>query len=215
MPITELVFPAFKKDSQSVAELKQNERQILQSFSGAADLIGVFRGPLIGENGATVDPSLPYEHRMPLFLTRVTLEWANAAAFHAFYPNSDQYQAFVKKVKPFVTAPATPQLYEAGGQSTACTSSNITQMIKVKSNQTTEEAWKRLEGTIEELLTDKPHFYHANGIENDEGVFLGLIGWKSLQEYEKVGKNSSFLKRVKELNNDEEVQNIISQLTLE
>ncbi|KAK9251979.1 hypothetical protein V1507DRAFT_255678 [Lipomyces tetrasporus] len=207
MPITELVFPAFKKDSQSVAELKQNERQILQSFSGAADLIGVFRGPLIGENGATVDPSS--------LRSVLVLEWANAAAFHAFYPNSDQYQAFVKKVKPFVTAPATPQLYEAGGQSTACTSSNITQMIKVKSNQTTEEAWKRLEGTIEELLTDKPHFYHANGIENDEGVFLGLIGWKSLQEYEKVGKNSSFLKRVKELNNDEEVQNIISQLTLE
>jgi len=116
-----------------------------------------------------------------VLLTRGILDWTDSSSFHAFYPASPNYAAFGKSLKPFVAAPATPELYEAGGRSLSCTSSNFTQIIKVKSSKATEEAWKRLEESLGEFPNDKPCFYHANGIEKDEGVFLGLIGWRSWQ----------------------------------
>lgn len=76
-----------------------------------------------------------------------------------------------------------PEIYEAEGQvrATSCFAAPVTQIIKAKSGKETEEAWKRLEVAIEEQGFGKPSFYHANGIEKDEDIFLGLIGWNSLQ----------------------------------
>ena len=109
------------------------------------------------------------------------VDWDNSSSFHAFVPHSHQFATFATKIKPFVAGPAIPELYEAEERSVSCTSSNITQIIKVTSTQETKDTWKKLQGTITESTTDKPNFYRANGIEKDEGTFLGLIGWKSLQ----------------------------------
>lgn len=107
------------------------------------------------------------------------LEWTNAADFHAFYPDSEKYSAFINGVKPIIAAPAVPQLFEANVRSTQCLSSNITQIFRVQSNSGTEEAWKRIEQLLEKSVGEKLPTHHASGIEKDEAVFLGLIGWKS------------------------------------
>lgn len=109
------------------------------------------------------------------------IEWDNSSSFHAFFPNSHNFQAFVMALKPFMAAPATPELYEAEERSISCTSSNITQIIKVKSTKETAHTWKQLEGYITKSATHETSFYHADGIEKDEGTFLGLIGWKNLE----------------------------------
>lgn len=116
-----------------------------------------------------------------MLLSREILDWTDSSSFHSFYPASPNYASFGKAFKPFVAAPVTPELYEAGGPSVSCASSNFTQIIKVKSSKATEEAWQRLEASLGELPVEKPSLYHANGIEKDEGVFLGLIGWRSWQ----------------------------------
>lgn len=56
MPVTELVFPSYKQDSQSLTELKEKEHQIFQSFSGVEGLAAAFRGVVLEENGTAVDP---------------------------------------------------------------------------------------------------------------------------------------------------------------
>lgn len=81
MTITELVFPSYKLDPQSLAELRRKEHQIFQSFSGVVDLNAAFSGLVIEENCAGVDPNsmksvlvlgrLSCEYGTTLLLTRV------------------------------------------------------------------------------------------------------------------------------------------------
>ena len=190
MPVTELLFPLYKPESQSLEELKQKEQQIFQSFYGVEGLQAAFHGVVLEDNGVAVDPKtrgvlvlgkFPYSYCVNVVLIGGVLDWTNSSSFHAFYPTSPSYLSFGQTFKPFVAAPATPELYEAGGRSLSCVSSNFTQIIKVKSSKATEEAWRRLEESLGEFPIERPSFYHANGIEKDEGVFLGLIGWRSWQ----------------------------------
>lgn len=105
------------------------------------------------------------------------LEWTDISSFHAFYPKSPQFSAFVNIVKPFLTGPAAPELYEtSSAQSTS--SVPITQIIRVKQNGETEEAWQSLQELVRQSATSSPRFRHAKGIEKDGGNFLGLIGWE-------------------------------------
>ncbi|PNP38108.1 hypothetical protein TGAM01_v201371 [Trichoderma gamsii] len=197
MPLTEVVFPVFKLDPETLATLQAATPTLFSTIKGVPGLLNFLRGPLLEENGQAVDPST---HRSVL-----SLEWENAESFHGFYPSSDAFLGFINIVKPLVAAPPNPQLFQAENRSTSCLSSSLTQIIKGKAASGTEETWKK----IEQLLGEKIPTYHANGIEKDAAEFLGLIGWKSKEEYEQFGKQKEFLELVKQLNAD----NILVQLT--
>ncbi|CRG89132.1 DNA topoisomerase 2 [Talaromyces islandicus] len=180
MPVTELVFPSYKLDPQSLAGLKEKQGQMFQAFSGVPGLEKTYRGVILEEDGASVDAAS--------MRNVLVLEWDKSASFHDFFPKSVKFEEFVKTIQPFAASPAIPELYEAGTRSVACASSKITQIIKVKSNETTEQSWKQLENFVRKSSAETPSFYSANGIEKDKGSFLGLVGWKGLQEYETFGK---------------------------
>ena len=55
MPVTELVFPSYKLDKQSLSGLKENEPDIFRSFSGVEGLQIGFRGAILEEDGVSVD----------------------------------------------------------------------------------------------------------------------------------------------------------------
>jgi hypothetical protein len=191
MPITELVFVSYKTDSESVAALKEKESEIFKHFSGVKGLQAKFRGPILEDNGAIVDPKSirsvlvlgkPYETYTNIWLLiSKMIEWDDPASFHDFFPKSDNFQSFVSTIKPLVAAPATPELYEADERSIACTSSPIIQIVKAKAGDETTTAWEKLKVSYKTISGSQPNFYHANGIEKDEGSFLGLIGWNSLK----------------------------------
>ncbi|KAL4869036.1 hypothetical protein BDV12DRAFT_196657 [Aspergillus spectabilis] len=204
MPITELIFPVWKTDPRSVAGLKQSEPEIFKHFCGVEGLEARFRGAIVEANGITVKPES--------LKSLIVLEWTDASSFHNFYPKSSRFQGLVQSIKPFVDAPAVPELHEAQSRATACTSAGITQVIKTASGNETEQVWGQLEKAITVSAVDKPAFYHAVGIEKDQGSFLGLIGWKSLDEYERVGKQRHVLEHVKKLNQAGEVESLIVQL---
>lgn len=79
MPITELVFPLYKLDPQSLVGLKENEQQIFGCFAGVEGLLKLFRGPIMEDSGTTVDLKAirsvlaigksRYRHAMALLLT--------------------------------------------------------------------------------------------------------------------------------------------------
>ncbi|KAK9368565.1 hypothetical protein V1509DRAFT_73810 [Lipomyces kononenkoae] len=198
MPITELVFPSYKQDPASIAGLKEKENQIIQSFANIDGLTRFHHGEILEEDGISVKPE-----SMKRILI---LKWTDISSFHAFYPKSAQFGAFVNIVKPFMAGPATPELYE---QSTPSTLSTLMQFIRVKQNDGTEEAWKALG----EVVGHSARFQHAKGVENDSGTFLGLVAWGEWEEYERVGKSDAFLEGLKELNRNEKAGNIIVRLT--
>lgn len=55
MPVTELVFPSYKLDPQSLAGLKEKEGQIFQAFAGVPGLEKSYYGVILEEDGASVD----------------------------------------------------------------------------------------------------------------------------------------------------------------
>lgn len=57
MPVTEIVFPVFKSDPESVATLKENQSDIFQNFSGVRGLEAAFYGHILEENSTPVDPN--------------------------------------------------------------------------------------------------------------------------------------------------------------
>ncbi|OAG40153.1 hypothetical protein AYO21_05631 [Fonsecaea monophora] len=227
MPITELIFPTYKLDAESLTALKTNESHIFSHLTNVNGLQAAFNGQILEHNGSPVDPK---NVRTLLVL----------ASFDAFYPKSEKFQAFINSVKPFVAAPAVPELYEQQERSIACTSTNVTQIFKSTTSDTIEKAWEQLKSSIRDQysIADAPAFYHATGIKNDQGKFLGLIGWQNLQrdrhirrsilcfpdsagltheniqEYERVGKTSAVMARIHELSNEAggEVENLVVQL---
>ncbi|PTB46018.1 uncharacterized protein TrAFT101_004501 [Trichoderma asperellum] len=205
MPITEVVFPLFKLDPESLAALKAATPTLFASVKDVGGLLTLVRGPLLEENGQAVDPNT---HRSVL-----SLEWTDAASFHNFYPASEKFLSFVNIIKPIVVAPPVPQLFQAEDRSTQCLFSDITQIIRVQSNSGTEETWKRIEQLLETSVGEKLPSYHAGGIEKDEAFFLGLIGWKSKEQYDQFGKQKDFLDLVKQLNAQNEADNFVVQLS--
>lgn len=109
------------------------------------------------------------------------LEWDNASSFHRFYPASTPFQKFVQLIKPFLAGPAAPELFEVPARSELCASSFVTQIIKVKKAANTEDLWKEIQASVASTTTAAPVFFHASGVEGHQGVFLGMVGWKSLQ----------------------------------
>jgi hypothetical protein len=55
MPITELVFPSYKPDPESLAALSSKRNQIFSHFLGAEGLQSFVTGPILEENGTSVD----------------------------------------------------------------------------------------------------------------------------------------------------------------
>ncbi|KAL3477071.1 hypothetical protein BJX99DRAFT_257758 [Aspergillus californicus] len=179
MTITELLLPILKTDPESASSFKEQAAEIFSHFAGVPGLQYFSRGTILFDNGEPVEPS---SGRGVLIL-----EWDTASSLHEFYPHSAAFQNFVSLVKPFIAAPESPQIFEAVTSAEVTASATFTQILKVRQGGDTEKLW----GQLQEILvsngkTAAPVFAHASGIENDEGTFLGMIGWRGLEDYERA-----------------------------
>jgi hypothetical protein len=89
-------------------------------------------------------------------------------------------------VKPFLAQGAIPVPFEAVASAQATASAAVTQIIQVQQGPETEGAWARLQGALAgeantAVSISQPVFAHATGVEDQEGTFLGTIGWQSLE----------------------------------
>ncbi|KAL4781768.1 hypothetical protein BJX76DRAFT_349933 [Aspergillus varians] len=195
MALTELLFPVFKQDPVSQATLKSQGPEIFNHFRGIPGLQSIFRGSVIVDDGKPVDAS---SGRSVLVLEQQK-EWDTRASLADFYPNSPTFQSFIKLAKPLVAAPDIPELFDAAVSSRACAEAGVMQVLKVKLGSETERVW----GLLREALLRRGDaglvFSHASGIEEQEGVFLGMVGWGGLGEYERSRE-------------DEEVRGLLGEL---
>uniref|UniRef100_A0A8H7K709 ABM domain-containing protein n=1 Tax=Bionectria ochroleuca TaxID=29856 RepID=A0A8H7K709_BIOOC len=191
MVVTELLFVSYNLDPKLQEELKQKAPELFTHFLGVNGLQSLSRGKIVADNGTSVDSGSGR--------SALVLEWDNKSSFHDFFPNSPAFQAFAGTMKPFVSSPVLPELYESPDSSTSGASANITQIIKVAQGSNTEKVWGQITKTISQSQTETPHFFHGSGIEEQQGNFLGLIGWPSLKSYEESRKHATLVKLIDEL----------------
>lgn len=123
--------------------------------------------------------------RDTILMCLILAEWEQASHFQTFLA-SDDFKEFISMVKPLVTAPATPQLFEADGRSTACTSAALTQVFKLRvadmgSKTAVEESWRKVLKSDDGSELSTVALFDGWGLNNVEGEFLGMIGWDSVE----------------------------------
>lgn len=116
-------------------------------------------------------------------------------------------------MKPYVAGPDIPQLFEAVVSAVPCAETGVTQVLKVPKGPETELVWSRLQEAIGEVYEDgRAVFSCANGVEKEEGVFLGIVGWQSVEEYERSRTVKAISALLKELGSGGEVFDVVVQL---
>lgn len=82
---------------------------------------------------------------------------------------------------PLLAERPIPQLHEAEERALQCVTAPVTQIVQVKGvGVEARNAWAKLEDAIVKAGAE-PRFYQGDGIEKEEGTFLGLIGWSATE----------------------------------
>ncbi len=116
-------------------------------------------------------------------------------------------------MKPYVAGPDIPQLFEAIVSAVLCAETGVTQVLKVARGPETEVVWSRLQKAIEEVYGNgKPLFSCANGVEKEEGVFLGIVGWQRVEDYERSRTVKTISALLREFGSGGEVFDVVIQL---
>jgi hypothetical protein len=113
-------------------------------------------------------------------VANVLLEWDKVESFQAFFPHSEKFQNFIKRLAPYIAAKAIPELFSpTEGSPVPALTTPITQIVKAEASN--EGAWTTLVNTIKDSTSEPPKFYRAAGVGKDNAFSLAFIGWQSLQ----------------------------------
>jgi hypothetical protein len=199
MVISEFVFPLFKQDAESVAELGKQSEHIFGHFREFKDVKHLFLGNVIFDKGEPV----PADSGRGF----LGLGWDSIESFHAVYPNSDVFHRFIGSVKPFLAGAVAPALFETESASKPCLLQPACQVLKGPQNSKAE--WAKLRDAVAKLDVQEPEYLDGNGVDKEEGQFLGLIGWKSVEDYERASKDAGFASIVKALVGDSGIDHVV------
>jgi hypothetical protein len=205
MAISELIFPTYVQDKEALAKLSQRAPEIFKYFQGVDGLKSLYRGKIIEDNGAAVGAD---SGRSVL-----ALEWEKLSSFHAFYPSSPAFQGFVATIKPFLAGPAQPELFEEDPAWTHCLASEATQIVQGTRGEDAKSQWNELKASISKSDVQTPAFFYANGVENQQQQFLGLIGWKSQADYERSIKDDTVLSQIRKITAGKNGKNMVAKFT--
>ncbi|KAL3483547.1 hypothetical protein BJX62DRAFT_220180 [Aspergillus germanicus] len=209
MAITEILLPVLKGDPESLASLSSQAPQISSQLAGTPGLQFFAHGKILFDNG---NPVCSDSGRIVLLL-----EWDTLSSLHAFYPHSAAFQGFIGLMKQFLAQGAIPIPFEAVASAQATASAPITQIIQVRHGSETEGLWARLQGALASeanaaMAIGQPVFAHATGVEDQEGTFLGTIGWRRLEDYERGRTDETISNILGELGAGNEMLNLVVQL---
>ncbi|KAH8797747.1 hypothetical protein F5884DRAFT_151178 [Xylogone sp. PMI_703] len=219
MPITEFVFPKPKADPITRQELKNKLPEFLADcFSGTSGLLGLYLGEILDLSFIKEPSASDYSDGGVCLL----LEWDQQTSFENFFASS-KFGGFKSSFLPYVAGPSMLELFESDERSIATTSAPYTQVIRLvlpempDAKQQVESLWNSFTAVLvslqERKSRDSPDFFSGQGMKNVQGVFVGIIGWKSLKIIEEVHANldvSRFLNLFKE--NSKEFSTFIVQL---
>ena len=93
-------------------------------------------------------------------------------------------QDLITATKDHLDTPAGPELFEASNFPASGLFAGVAQIVKMKGvSSNVEPKWQQVEDAVKSSVAkdEAPHFFHGNGVEKWEGMFVGIIGWKDLE----------------------------------
>ncbi|KAL4951150.1 hypothetical protein BDW69DRAFT_186679 [Aspergillus filifer] len=201
-PITELVLPVFKDDAETISTIQTVGHEIFSLLVGIPGIQFIAHGFVIYDEGKKVEST----HRGVLLL-----EWDDLSSFHGIYPNSPKFVEFIESAKPLLSEPSAPKLHASVTSPVGAGSAGVTQIVKVKEGHDTEEVWERLSeylGGKEQALS----LSHSKGVEGEEGIFLGLIGWGSVDAYMESKSDETLVNLLEQLGGNGKELDVVAQL---
>ncbi|KAF2089214.1 hypothetical protein K490DRAFT_54840 [Saccharata proteae CBS 121410] len=185
MAITELIFPSIKPEPAIRDAFDKYFPAALQQFGSESGVTATHLGRILREDGLDIEA----ERRILL-----AFEWQGPESFDGFL-DSEQFEAFKAGVYEYLAAPAAPQLYASENRSVECLKSPITQVFKVEGDTSEEErknAWDEFVAAVDAKSGKDVKSFSAVGMRSFEGVFMGMIGWESLELLEEVCDSEAF-----------------------
>ncbi len=102
----------------------------------------------------------------------------------------DDFQAFVAKLKPHVTGPAGPQIYNTDSAPATAFASSVTEVFRipapdVEKEQVVRTAWRRL---VDAAQAEGASVKELSGtsLNLEDKLFLGILGWEGLAARDKM-----------------------------
>ncbi|KAL6689923.1 hypothetical protein J3F84DRAFT_390896 [Trichoderma pleuroticola] len=208
MAITELIFPKLKLDQALLKTFAEAlPAAAKQTFPGTPGLTSFYQGKII--EAQDVSRAIDVEHSDHVMV----LEWDKISSFNTFW-ESEGYAAFRAVMKPFILSPVSPHLYYSEiSDSGSTTAYKYTQYIKVdgreSENKSVESSWRKL---VQEIGIDTKSF-HAWGIQESDGAFMGMNGWSSLEDLKSAFERDSVKTALRELTKYGHVTAYVLELT--
>ncbi|KAF7947483.1 hypothetical protein EAE96_008570 [Botrytis aclada] len=175
MPFTELIKPSFVQSAESRDAFANTVIPAMRTFikSGPGFISGAAGHSLIENNVAVPESS---------FMPIVGVEWEDSKSFHAVV-QSEQFPLFVEKIKPHLTAPASPELYETDLSPKDIFASPIIEIFRINIHEDSERepaaktAWKAFAKALKGT-----HILSGVSVNLPERLFLGLVGWSGIEQ---------------------------------
>ncbi|TGO13625.1 hypothetical protein BTUL_0066g00140 [Botrytis tulipae] len=175
MPFTEFIRPPIvQSDGSRDAFTNTVVPAIRTLIRSAPGFILGTAGHSLFENNAAVPKSS--------FIPIVGIEWDNPDSFHGLV-QGEHFPVFIEKIKPYLTAPTSPELYETDISPKDIFASPIIEVFRINVHEDSEKetaaetAWeafaKALKGT---------HILSGVSLNLPERLFLGLIGWSGIEQ---------------------------------
>ncbi|TGO24642.1 hypothetical protein BPAE_0098g00320 [Botrytis paeoniae] len=175
MPFTEFIKPSIVQSDRSRDEFANTVVPAIRSFIKSAPgfKLGTAGHSLFENNVAVPESSL-----IPI----VGIEWENPDSFHGLV-QSEQFPIFIEKIKPYLTAPTSPELYETDISPKDIFASPIIEVFRVNIHEDSEKetaaktAWEEFAKALKSTS-----IMSGVSVNLPERTFLGLIGWSGIEQ---------------------------------
>ncbi|THV52335.1 hypothetical protein BGAL_0082g00240 [Botrytis galanthina] len=191
MPFTEFITPSWVQSDEARDAFSNTIVPSLRSIitSAPSFVLGTAGQKLIENNVAV--PEFSFN---PILGT----EWEDSKYFHDFV-KSAEFPTFIANVKPYITVPPSPEVYETDISPKDIFASPIIEVFRINIHEDSEKetaakiAWeafaKALEGT---------HILSGVSVNLPERLFLGLIGWSGIEQRKLALDEAEHLKQAVE-----------------
>ncbi|KAJ5895115.1 hypothetical protein N7495_006806 [Penicillium taxi] len=195
MAITELVFPKFKTDEESVETLKRDGPKIRKSvFKHTPGFVNAYSGRIVHEDETDVrTDSKPIE----------ILEWVDEASFHTFV-NSERLAAFQASMKSLAVGPPTLQLFETTHSPDEVATMSVVEIIRVSvvdtdDASTVQKTWKDIAHILADRYEGKGFVSYGKSLNLANEATVGIIGWASLDDRAAISQDIELAQELKSL----------------
>ncbi|PQE28709.1 hypothetical protein CJF32_00003911 [Rutstroemia sp. NJR-2017a WRK4] len=188
MPFTEIITP-------SIAQTQEAREAIFGPvWSALVPIVFKYSGIETRAKGHMLsrdNETVPDTAFLPVF----GFEYKDPADFYNVI-SSDEFKAFGQILKPFATARPTPEVYDTDLSPKELFTSPVSEIFRIKiSGDQAEETTARAEWENFTKTLNGKKVLSGVSINLEERLFLGIVGWESIEDRERSRKEVEELKQ--------------------